>query len=70
MTSHVDRIRHPHALCAICHHREAMTALATKHHPRSRRSKRGGRYQLRHHDVCGPCWRALCAPYWVHGGAA
>ncbi len=67
MTSHVEPIKHRHPLCAECGKVEAMTALAAKTHPRSRRSKRGGRYVLKAHDLCKRCWRALCAQHWVHG---
>lgn len=67
MTSHVEPIRHTHPLCSECGQREALTALAAKTHPRSRRAKRGGRYTLKSHDLCSRCWRAFCAQFWVHG---
>lgn len=68
MTSHCDPIRHPHALCSECGHREAMTSLNARRSTKSRKAKRGGRYRLKSHDLCGPCWRAMCAQFWVHGG--
>lgn len=69
MTSHCDPIRHPHPLCSSCLQREAMVSLNARRSPKSRKSKRGGRYRLKAHDLCGPCWRAMCAQFWVHGGA-
>lgn len=42
MTSHVEPIRHTHALCSECGHREAMTSLNARRSTKSRRAKRGG----------------------------
>ena len=67
MTSHCDPIRHRHALCSECGHREAMTSLNARRSTKSRKAKRAGRYTLKAHDLCGPCWRSMCAQFWVHG---
>lgn len=45
-----------------------MTSLNARRSTKSRKAKRGGRYRLKAHDLCGPCWRAYCAQFWVHAG--
>ena len=67
MTSHRDPIRHSHPLCSSCGQREAMVSLNARRSPKSRKAKRAGRYTLKDHALCGPCWRSLCAQHWVHG---
>ena len=70
MTSHRDPIRHSHPLCSSCLQREAMVSLNARRSPKSRKSKRGGRYVLKAHDLCKRCWRAMCAQFWVHEGVS
>lgn len=66
MTSHREPIRHPHHLCDLCRQREATYQMNRTR--KSRKAKRRGRYTNQAHDLCGPCWRGLCAAYWVHVG--